>query len=129
MKLLLLASLLAVPAIAEAADPPSRVRNATVYGTEACPKPASDDEVVVCARLGEGERYRIPKRLRAEPSQAAAAQSWANRADTAMEDARLGRPNSCSAIGTNGQTGCTAAMLRQWFADRRAQAARNARIP
>lgn len=28
-------------------------------------------------------------------------------------------PNSCTAIGSNGQTGCTQAMLRQWFEQRR----------
>jgi hypothetical protein len=30
-------------------------------------------------------------------------------------------PNSCSAIGSNGFTGCTAQMLQQWFAERRMQ--------
>ncbi|WP_242417308.1 hypothetical protein [Sphingomonas panni] len=125
---------LAVGAPAMAQDtppepPPQRVRNATVYGEEACPKPTSDDEIVVCARLGENERYRIPKRFRAPPDKSSAGSSWAMRADSAMEEARIGRPNSCSVVGTGGQTGCTQAMLRQWFAWRRDQQATQSQIP
>ena len=121
----------AAPALAQdaPADPPQRVRNATVYGDEACPKPSSDDEIVVCARLGENERYRIPKRFRNPPDKSSAGASWAMRADSAMEEARIGRPNSCSVVGTGGQTGCTQAMLRQWFAWRRDQQAQERAIP
>lgn len=119
------------PALAQdaPADPPQRVRNATVYGEEACPKPTSDDEIVVCARLGENERYRIPKRFRNPPDKSSAGASWAMRADSAMEEARVGRPNSCSVVGTSGQTGCTQAMLRNWFAWRRDQQAQQRDIP
>ncbi|KQM86537.1 hypothetical protein ASE67_12095 [Sphingomonas sp. Leaf23] len=120
------------PALAQDAPadpPPQRVRNATVYGKDACPKPASDDEIVVCARLDEGERYRIPKRFRAPPDRSSAGASWAVRADSAMEEARVGRPNSCSVVGTGGQTGCTQAMLRNWFAWRRDQQAQQRDIP
>ncbi|MEP9403406.1 hypothetical protein [Sphingomonas sp. VNH70] len=109
--------------------PPQRVRNATVYGEEACPKPRDPDEIVVCARMGENERYRIPKRFRDQPSQASADASWAARADVAMEAARIGRPNSCSPVGDGGQTGCTQAMLRQWFAERRQMQAQNSDVP
>ena len=121
----------AAPAMAQdaPADPPQRVRNATVYGEEACPKPTSDDEIVVCARLGENERDRIPKRFRNPPDKSSAGASWAMRADSAMEEARIGRPNSCSVVGTGGQTGCTQAMLRQWFAWRRDQQATQSQIP
>lgn len=122
---------IAGPAVAQdaPADPPQRVRNATVYGDEQCPKPASNDEIVVCARMSENERYRIPKRFRNPPSQASADASWAERADVAMEAARATRPNSCSVIGTGGQTGCTQAMLRQWFAERRQKQAAESDIP
>lgn len=111
------------------ADPPQRVRNATVYGEEQCPKPSSDDEIVVCARMSENDRYRIPKRFRDQPSQASSAASWAQRADVAMEAARDTRPNSCSVIGSGGQTGCTQKMLRQWFAERRQQQAADSDVP
>ncbi len=126
-----LALAIASPAMAQdtPADPPRKVRNATVYGEEACPKPADNDEIVVCARLGENERYRIPKRFRDPPSQATVASSWAARAETAMDAARVGTPNSCSPVGTGGQTGCTQAMLRQWFAEKRQAQAAAAGIP
>ena len=123
---------LAAPAPAQetpSEPPPQRVRNATVYGDEACPKPSSDDEIVVCARLGENERYRIPRRFRNPPDKSSAGASWAMRADSAMEEARVGRPNSCSVVGTGGQTGCTQAMLRNWFAWRRDQQAQQRDIP
>ncbi len=121
----------AMPAMAQdaPADPPRRVRNITVYGQEACPKPEGDDEIVVCARMGENERYRMPKRFRDPPSPATVASSWAARAETAMEAARIGRPNSCSPVGDGGQTGCTQAMLRQWFAERRQMQAENSDVP
>src|SRR3546814_13110066 len=38
-------------------------------------------------------------------------------------------PNSCSAIGSNGQTGCTQAMLRKWFEERRLAKDEAAGIP
>ena len=62
--------------------PPSRSRTAIseiiVYGTDPCPR-STDDEVVVCARKPEAERYRIPEKLRAGgPRQSRDA--WANKA-------------------------------------------------
>ncbi|KQM98146.1 hypothetical protein ASE78_07770 [Sphingomonas sp. Leaf25] len=126
-----LALLFVVPAMAQdaPADPPRKVRNATVYGEEPCPKAADPEEIVVCARLGESERYRIPKRFRDQPSQASGDSAWSARVDTAMEAARIGRPNSCSPVGDGGQTGCTQAMLRQWFAERRQTRAAESDIP
>jgi hypothetical protein len=126
-----LALVIALPAMAQdkPADPPRKVRNATVYGEEPCPKATDPDEIVVCARLGENERFRIPKRFRDPPNQSTAAGSWAGRAETAMDAARATLPNSCSPIGTNGQTGCTQAALRQWFAEKRQKQAAESGVP
>jgi hypothetical protein len=123
---ILAAALVASPAMAQQAEktsntPPQRTRSVTVYGKEECPKAEAENEVVVCARKDESERFRIPSELRNPPSQEAAAQSWSNRVDTMMEANRVGLPNSCSPVGTGGQTGCTQQMLRQWYLDRRAQ--------
>ena len=41
-----------------------RQRFVTVFDNEACPKPSSVDEVVVCARLPGSEVFRLPERLR-----------------------------------------------------------------
>ncbi|MFV0624949.1 hypothetical protein ACBY01_13195 [Sphingomonas sp. ac-8] len=123
----LVAALAASPAVAQpqaeqaSNAPPQRTRSVTVYGDEACPKAESENEVVVCARKDESERFRIPKELRDPPSQEAAAQSWANRAETMMEVNKVGLPNSCSPVGSGGQTGCTQQMLRQWYLERKAQ--------
>ena len=40
-----------------------RVNEIIVYGTDPCPR-STDDEVVVCARKPESERFRIPEKLR-----------------------------------------------------------------
>jgi hypothetical protein len=99
------------------AEPTGRTVTVTVYGSDPCPK-ARDGEVVVCGRRPDNERYRIPKELRKKgerPSET----SWASRAQALEEASRAGRPNSCSPVGTNGQTGCFQQMLRQWYWERK----------
>ena len=100
-------------------DGPHSERSLIVYGDDPCP-PSPGDEIVVCARRPEGERYRIPEGLRRgdRPPE----QSWGNRAAELEDAQRDGRPNSCTVVGSFGQTGCTADMLRQWYAERRARA-------
>lgn len=104
---------------AHAADAPKPDRYAalTVYGNDPCP-PGAEGEIVVCGREPESERYRIPKNLR-ETKYQPPAQSWASRVHTLDDVSRAGRPNSCSVVGTGGQTGCYAHALEQWFAERR----------
>ena len=51
--------------------------------------------------------------------------SWTAQFQNHEDDARLGRPNSCSTVGTNGFTGCQAAILRQWFAERNVDSVEN----
>jgi hypothetical protein len=111
------AALLPLHALAE--TPPAATVTTTVYGNDPCPKPKGE-EIIVCAREPESERYRIPKRFRSGPRvESGASASWASRV-AGLEDAqRFTRPNSCTAIGSNGQTGCTQAMIRQWFLERR----------
>lgn len=104
-------------------DPPQKFSILVTYGDEPCPE-AQGDEIVVCANEPESERYRVPKKLReAERDAAIGGRSWA----TAVEDydngpGRVTRPNSCSPVGSNGFTGCTALMLREWFAGQRSKA-------
>ena len=116
----------AFPAIALAEGPPARQSTLVIYGNEPCPTSGPDNEVVVCARRPEEERYRIPRRIR-ERQQTDT--SWASRVDGLEDESRPLRPNSCSVVGSNGFTGCTAAMIRQWYAERRARRAENAGIP
>lgn len=113
----------AVPFSAMGAEPPpSRVFNLIVYGEDPCPK-GEGDEIVVCARRPEAERYRIPKKLREKP-EVAGGPGWGSQVATMEQVQRQTLPGSCSAIGSNGMTGCTAQMLAQWFAERRMQQSR-----
>lgn len=116
---LTLASLVLAPAPAQDRSPPQRIRNAQVYGEDPCPK-GEADEIVVCKRLPEEERFRMPERFRV-PTPKAGNTAWTRRAETIDEQSRIagGLPDTCSVVGTGGQTGCTAAMLRAWAAEKR----------
>jgi hypothetical protein len=116
---LLAALLISTTATPAAAEPPQRVFNLIVYGNDPCPKGAGG-EIIVCARRPESERYRIPKKLRDKPAPSGGP-GWGSQVATMEEVQRQNLPNSCSAIGSNGFTGCTAKMLQQWFAERRMQ--------
>ena len=110
--------LTALPVAAETGKPPERYATTTVFGDDACPTPKGD-EIVVCARLPESERYRIPKHLRKKKREdSGPSASWASRVRTLEDAQRFTRPGSCTAIGAFGQTGCTQAMINQWFEDR-----------
>ena len=127
---LLVAVAVAVLPPAFAADVvPPLTRTATVFGDDPCPK-ARKDEIVVCGRLPENERYRIPKALRVKPrDDSGGGTSWASRVEGLEAAQRFTMPGSCTAVGSGGQTGCTQAMIRQWFLERRAKRAEDSLIP
>ena len=101
-----------------------RIARVIVYGNDPCPRGAGGEDIVVCARKPETERYRIPKELRDAPSTDPASQSWANKAESLEYVGRTGI-QSCSTVGPGGWTGCFAKMLSAARAERR-QAARDA---
>ena len=101
------------------AEPPNKVFNLIVYGDDPCPQ-GEGDEIIVCARKPESERYRIPKKLRDKPAPSGGP-GWASQVATMEQAQRQTLPGSCSAIGSTGFSGCTAKMLEQWFAERRMQ--------
>ena len=106
----------ATPAVAKEA--PKRVYTLVVYGDDPCPTSEDSSEIIVCARKPESERYRIPKKLREKPKPEGGP-GWASQVAD-MEDAgRAVLPGSCSANGSYGFTGCTAEMIRQWYAEKR----------
>jgi hypothetical protein len=104
------------PALAQPAPPPERTINLTVYGDDPCPQ-GKGDEIVVCARRPESERYRIPKKLREKPAPAGGP-GWGSQVATMEETQRNSTPMGCSAIG-GANTGCYAQMMAKWFAERR----------
>lgn len=95
---------------ADPADPPERISTLLVFGSDPCPR-SSSDEIVVCARQPESERYRIPKKLREKTANEARDGSWAGTAKVLEMVSRQGLPNSCNPIGSYGQSGCFAKFL------------------
>lgn len=108
-----LASLAALPLLLTAlpAQAQRQERMLIIFGNDSCPTNASGDEIVVCARRPESERYRIPQELRPR-SQAPESQSWAVRSQAALSTGRTGT-GSCSATGAGGWTGCWAEQMRE----------------
>lgn len=100
------------------AEVPERWSVLVTFGEDECPE-AEGDEIIVCAQRPESERYRIPKELRKTEEQLAAGHAWTSTVALHDDAARVGRPNSCSVVGSNGFSGCQSAALRQWFAERR----------
>ncbi len=92
-------------AVADASE--TKTINIVVYGNDPCPS-GKGDEIVVCAREPESERYRIPKRFRGRKVQAAPGNSWNNKVRSTEDASRMaaGLPDTCSAVGSGGQTGC-----------------------
>ncbi|MFC3581493.1 hypothetical protein [Sphingomonas hylomeconis] len=103
---------------AESGKAVQRIRNVQLQRGEKCPTATTDDEVVVCGTVEEP--YRIPKALR-ESKPDAVQQSWVNRAATMDEVGReaAGLPDTCSPVGSGGQTGCTQKLLRNYAAEKR----------
>lgn len=126
---LILASLAAlpllIPALPVQAQRTDRVL--IIFGNDPCPTNASGDEIVVCARRPESERYRIPKELRPR-SQSPDAKSWAVRSQAALETGRTGT-GSCSATGAGGFTGCWAEEMRQAREEAKQRAEQGATVP
>ncbi len=98
---------LSAPAAAQEVDQISEI---IVYGNDPCPR-STDDDIVVCARKPESERYRIPERLRTGgPRQTR--EAWANKA-RALETVGATGINSCSPVGPAGFTGCLVQVVKQ----------------
>jgi hypothetical protein len=110
------------PALAQKAD-----RVLIIFGNDKCPTNASGDEIVVCARRPEAERYRIPKEFRSN-LKSPDSQSWAVRSQSALSTGRTGA-GSCSAVGAGGWTGCWAEQMRAAKAEGKAEAAAERDVP
>lgn len=89
-----------------------------VYGTDPCPR-STDDQVVVCARKPESERYRIPEKFRSSGSRQSR-EAWVNRAKQ-LETVGDTGINSCSPVGPGGFTGCLTQVIDQARQERKEQ--------
>lgn len=99
----------AAPATAQSTTGRS-IMEVIVYGTDPCPR-STDDEIVVCVRRGEEERYRIPERYR-EGGPRQQREALVNRYRV-LESVSATGPQSCSPVGPGGHTGCLEQLIRE----------------
>ncbi len=120
--------ILASPASAQDADQASggattaplndgtlRVNQVVVYGDDPCP-PSVGEDIVVCGRLAEDDRYRIPVELRGNPNDPQR-ESWTSRVQSLERVGRFGT-DSCSPVGAGGFTGCSLDLINNAYAER-----------
>ncbi|HEX7872025.1 MAG TPA: hypothetical protein VF475_03880 [Sphingobium sp.] len=115
-----LSTLLPSTALAQTQGPEAgaeKIKQVIVYGDDPCPT-SSGDEIAVCARLPDKDRYRIPKELRTDPNDPKV-QSWLNRAESIEYVGKSGT-DSCSPVGAGGATGCFQKLARNARAERKA---------
>jgi hypothetical protein len=111
-----LAAFASLPAAAQE-EAGEKVNMIIVYGDEACPA-TKGDEIVVCARKPEAERFRIPAPFRGGDPNSAVNTSWAERARSFETVGQTGI-NSCSPVGINGASGCMAKLIHDAYAERK----------
>jgi hypothetical protein len=117
MALAAASALVSVPAAGQPGPASAeRVSHVVIYGRDPCPR-ASGDDIVICVRKPESERYRIPEALRA-PSANPENESWSTRAESVEYVGRTGT-QSCSTVGPGGFTGCWEEMMRNAREERR----------
>ena len=92
-----------------------RVNQVIVYGDDPCPQ-STADEITVCARKPEGERYRIPEPLRGIDSPTS--EAWTSRVE-AYETVGAFGTLSCSPVGPGGSLGCTQQLIDRAYAEKR----------
>ena len=113
----LAAGLAALP-LPAAAQEAGAVNEIIVFGNDPCPR-STDDDIVICARKPESERYRIPERLRSGgPRQTR--EAWANKARQ-FETVGSTGTFSCSPVGPGGHTGCLTQIINQARRERNEQ--------
>ena len=114
----LFAGMAALPAAAQDTSGAEKINQVIVYGDDQC-KPSTTDEIVVCNRLPESDRYRVPQIFRGGDPADPRNEAWANRVVAVERVGRFGT-DSCSPVGLGGFTGCTQALVSGAKAERRA---------
>lgn len=116
--LALTAAAVATPVVAQEDTGNDRVNALIVYGQDKCPEPKGD-EITICARKPEAERFRIPQGLRETPS--ATSVAWNTRV---LAYERLSKTGtlSCTPTGPGGWTGCSQRMIDQAVAEKKGSA-------
>ncbi|ATE63562.1 hypothetical protein [Rhizorhabdus dicambivorans] len=81
----------------------------TIFGNDPCPS-SNGEEIVVCQRMPEGERYRIPEELRR--TEGNGRETWGDRAKS-LEYVGKSGAQSCSTSGPGGASGCFRELARK----------------
>ena len=92
-----------------------KINQLIIYGNDKCPESVGD-EIVVCARMGEADRYRIPTNLRDDPNDPRN-QAMSERIKSYEYVAASGTM-SCSPSGAGGFTGCGLAAINKAYAEK-----------
>ncbi len=92
-----------------------KINQLIIYGNDKCPESVGD-EIVVCARMGEADRYRIPTNLRGDPNDPRN-QAMSERIKSYEYVAASGTM-SCSPSGAGGFTGCGLAEINKAYAEK-----------
>lgn len=104
--------------VAAQQSPGQAIAEIIVYGNDPCPR-STDDEVVICSRRPEAERYRIPPKMRPSGTRQET-QSWVQRSQPLQTVGSTGI-NSCSAVGPGGHTGCLIKEIQNAKGERKQQ--------
>ncbi|MDE2339781.1 MAG: hypothetical protein KGL21_01765 [Alphaproteobacteria bacterium] len=88
-----------------------------IYGNDKCPTNEKGEEITVCARQPESERFRIPKDLRSG-GKYADRESWAVTSHDLLNAGASG-PGSCTNSGLGAWTGCSTQDYSSWKAQKR----------
>lgn len=129
-RIAILAALAAAPMLVPTAQAQNAAQNGVlvIYGDDKCPTNDNGEEIVVCRRLDESERFRIPQTLREQAGRPQANESWAVRSQDALQAGRSGT-GSCSATGAGGGTGCFVKQATAAKAETRARKKEEEKLP
>ena len=116
-----MAIMLSLPAVVQAQETATvqagdeKINQLIIYGDDKCPESAGD-EIVVCARMDEADRFRIPSSLRGDPNDPRN-QAVSERIK-AYEYVGASGTMSCSPSGAGGFTGCGLKAIDQAYAEK-----------
>lgn len=129
-RIVIVAGLAAAPLMVPAAQAQNAAQNGVllIYGDDKCPTNDNGEEIVVCQRLDESERFRIPQTLRQQPGRPQASESWSVRSQDALEAGRTGT-GSCSTVGAGGGIGCATRAISRGKAEARARQDEASNLP
>lgn len=129
-RIVIIAGLAAAPLLIPAAHAQNAAQNGVlvIYGNDKCPTNDNGEEIVICQRLDEVERFRIPKTLREQPGRPQATESWAVRSQDALEAGRTG-VGSCSTVGAGGGIGCATRAIGRGKAEARSRQEEATNLP